>query len=210
MKKILGYALAFFICSIDVYAQNEVDITTNQEYDKKDILERSLKDAKKHAKLLRKDGWKPAAGTLPIENQLNNLYLRTNAGMSKYIIGFGEGKSASYTTARKAAVMRARVEIGEKMGAEVAGLAEDAGDDVGLNDTDKENIRQFTDASKQLMSRSIGLTEVVLDIYRETDGKTEVQIQLSYDGKRAKEDILKAFKNESEEMKAKIDKLLSK
>ena len=47
-----------------------------------------------------------------------------------------------------------------------------------------------------------------MEIYREKDGKAEVQIAVSYDGGRAKAEILKLFGEEEKELKAKLEKLL--
>lgn len=40
------------------------------------IEQKVLKDAKKQAKQLKKEGWQPAPGTLPLEKQLTDVYTR--------------------------------------------------------------------------------------------------------------------------------------
>lgn len=223
MKKLFLLAVMALMGSVALNAQNEGDMTMSQlkqvvkerkelaKMSKKAIESKVLKDAKKQAKTLKKEGWKPAVGTLPIEKQLTDFYLRRaepSIGLPKYLLSQNQSTSTSYTTARKAAEMRARVGLGTMMGAEVSELAEDSGNDVGMGPGDQEAVRKFVDESKQLMQQSIGRTEVIIDMYREINGRTDVWVGLSYDGKRARADILKAFENESAELKGKLSKLL--
>ncbi len=223
MKKIFLLLVMALMGGVALNAQNEGDMTVNQlkqvvkerkelaKMSKKQIESKVLKDAKKQAKVLKKEGWKPSVGTLPLDKQLTEFYLRRaepSVGLPKYLLSQNQSSSTSYTTARKAAEMRARVGLGTMMGAEVAELAEDSGNDVGLGQNDREAVRKFVDESKQVMQQSIGRTEVILDMYREVNGQTDVWVGLSYDGKRARADILKAFENESAELKGKLSKLL--
>lgn len=169
-----------------------------------------LKDAKKQAKAMKKAGWQEAPGSLPLEKQLSNLLLRQyelNGRFPAYIIGKSSAKASTYGVARKQAITRARVEIATNMGAEIAALTESTDANTELSDGEVETIAKMVDTNKQLVQQSIGKTDIVMEAYREVDGKTEVQVGLSYDGKMAKDTLLKLFEKENEQIKQKLDNM---
>ena len=49
---------------------------------------------------------------------------------------------------------------------------------------------------------------MVYEIFREVDGKTEVQVAVNYDGNAAKSTLLKLFDEDSAELRAKLQKIL--
>ena len=71
-----------------------------------------------------------------------------------------------------------------------------------------ETIAKTVETSKAMVQQSLGRTDAIMEIYREKDGKAEVQIAVSCDGGRAKAEILKLFGEEEKELKAKLEKLL--
>lgn len=176
----------------------------------KTINAKVLKDARKQAKELKKEGWKAAPGSLPLEKQLSNLLLmqyEMSGNFPKYIIGKSAATGGSYGVARRQASTRARLEIATNMNAEIAALTENTDANTELSKGEAETVAKMVDASKQLVQQSIGKTDVVFEAYREVAGNTEVQIGLAYDGKLARATLLKLFEKDNAEIRRKLDEL---
>lgn len=175
------------------------------------VEKKSIGEAKKQAKALKKDGWKPAPGSASLDRQLTELLLRqyaTQGNFPKYIIGKSSARAGSYGVARRQATARARLEIATALGAEVAALTEMTDANTELTAGEAATVAKVVDTSKQLVQQSIGKTDIVFEACREVNGNTEVQIGLSYDGNLAKQAILKLFDKDNAEIKDKLEKLL--
>lgn len=170
-----------------------------------------LKEGKKQAKQLKREGWKSAPGTLPVENQLSEYYIKLNeldGRFPKYVIGRGSAKAATYGMARKQALARARVDIAASLQAEVASLNEMSEGNTELSNGEVETMAKMMETSQTLVQQSIGRTDVVYEIFREVDGKTEVQVAVSYDGNAAKETLMKLFDENDAQLRAKLQRML--
>lgn len=177
---------------------------------KKAIETKAVKEAKKQAKALKKDGWKAAPGSVSLEKQISNLLLRQyelDGNFPKYIIGKSSASASSYGVARKQAITRARVEVATNMEAEIAALTENTDSNVELNANEVQTVAKMLDTSKQLVQQKIGRTDVVFEAYRNVDGNTEVQVGITYDGSIAKSVILELFEKDNAEIKQKLEEL---
>ena len=177
------------------------------------IEQKVLKDANKQAKQLKKEGWQPAPGTLPLEKQLNEVYTRMymyEGRFPKYFIGRSSGRSTSAGMARKQALTRARVDVASQMKLEIAALTEETDMNTELSAGEVETVAKMVDTSQTMIQQSLGRTEVVLDIVRTLGDKIESQVAVSYDGNLAKETLLSIFEKEDAEIKQKLQNLLTK
>lgn len=175
--------------------------------------QKCMKDARAQAKRLAKEGWKPVAGTESLVNQLNGMLLmqyESNGKLPKYFIGHGEGSSTMLAMAQKMAETRARTQIAEQMGGEIAELITEDNSSTGLSTGEMEEVMKVTSNSKQIFQQKIGRNQVVFQAERTVDGKKEVSVAVAYDGARAKEDILAELAKSSAEASKKLDEYLKK
>ena len=176
-----------------------------------DLKARVTKKARKDAKALAREGWKPMPGTADLAQQLSEVRFRQYAlagKFPKYIVGRGSSVAATPGMARKQALARARADVAATMSVEIAALTESTESTTELTGGEAETIAKTVETSKSMVQQSLGRTDAIMEIYREKDGKAEVQIAVSYDGGRAKAEILKLFGEEEKELKAKLEKLL--
>lgn len=108
--------------------------------------------------------------------------------------------------ARKQALTRARVDVASQIKLEVAALTEETDTNIELSSGEVETIAKMVDSSQTMLQQSLGRTEVVFDIIREMNGKTEERVAVSYSGAQAKSLLLNIF--DSEEMKQKVLEML--
>ena len=171
------------------------------------------KDAKQQAKTLSKEGWKSAIGTNPIEEQLYDLLLKQyeqKGNYPMYIIGRSQAVSDDYNKAYKIAESRVYADIASNISAEIISLAEDALVNKQLTATDVETVSKYMSTTQQSVRQNMGKIDIVFEIYREANGKTEFQIGASYDVERLQKTIRKALENETTKQKEIIEKLLNK
>lgn len=225
MKKILLTALMALTCSATIFGQIKTDAPlaksqkelTKERKENLNLAEnaiksKAMKEAKKQAKELKKQGWKAAVGSLTIEQQLTDVYIKSHlldGNFPQYIIGRSTATSASYGVARKQAITRARVDIVSQMKVEIAGLTEVTDSNIELSDGEVETIAKMVDTSQSLFQQNLGKTDVILDIYREVDKKTEAMVIVSYEGKMAKQALLDIFEQDRADIKQKLQEILN-
>lgn len=199
--------------AIDLKKQKEV-VENRKKMSKltrKQVESNVWKESKSIAKQMKKDGWKPMPGTPPLRTQQNDMLMRRyelDGNFPRYIIGSGQAVSTVAGMARKHAIARARVDLASNIGAEVSSLTSDATTNIEYSLEEQEAVGKLVDESMTKVQQSIGNTEVVFEAYREIDGKTEVLVYISYDGVRAKSDILKMFDKDHKELREKLEKMM--
>ena len=207
----------FALFAQDSFVESQLQVMVNNEHrtfalkSTKQIASKCRKDAKKQAKILTKEGWKPAVGAAPIEDQLYILFLRQyeiDGNYPKYIIGRAHAVASNYTTAHRTAESRARAEIASNIAVIIKAIAEDALMTKTITAGEVETLSRFMVSTQQEIRQHLGKTDIVFEIYREKKGATEFQMCVSYDGEHSKELVRKAFGDNNAELKTKFEKLL--
>ena len=176
--------------------------------EQKAIMKQATKDAKKQAKALKKEGWKVAAGSAPMETQLAELLVKERGGQSglpQYIIGRQEALSGSQGAARTIAISRARNEIAGIINTKVAGILESTMVNVQTSSVDVATNMTDKSTTKQLIDQSLDNTKIILQIYREVNNNTQYQIGMAFEDSMAKEILKKVMSDASAEQKAKAE-----
>lgn len=225
MKKILLFAIAAMVFSVS-YAQDESSKRTLEQRkqeikDRAEILKLNVKGvnnelmkrAKKEAKRLTKEGWQVSAGSLPLEDQLYRVYEKeftmSDSSFPKYIIGRSQATGSSLQGAKTQTSALSRIEIAEQINAEVAQLTEVSLGNNEISDEEATSITTTMTEAQQFVSASLGRTINLLEIHRKlANGNYQFQMTVSYDGNRAKAEVLKAFENKSSELKEALKKVL--
>ena len=103
MKTKFFYFVAIMVGMMYCTAANAQD-DKQMLKEQKAIQKQATKDAKTQAKALKKDGWKVAVGSKPMEAQLTDLFMKERggkAGLPQHIVGRSEAVSGSYAAARR-------------------------------------------------------------------------------------------------------------
>ncbi|MBR1448342.1 MAG: hypothetical protein IJ588_06320 [Prevotella sp.] len=140
---------------------------------------------KKEAKNLKKDGWLPAPGGLPIEQQVEKLYTMQQKTdefeLPVYIMGAGTGVSDSYEAAKMQATISAKQDIAGSIQTDVVAIIENLTTNSQLTAVDAQTLSKTVINAKNQTSQNLGRTIPVMELYRNKsgDGK-EVMIRLAY------------------------------
>jgi len=198
MKKLLSiimFALFSVILASNVSAQN--------------YTKAQMKQAKKEAKALEKEGWKVSPGSLSLyEQKLNSNAVQREMGadgMPTWVIGEGKSTGKVYNAARMQSATIAKTDIASKIETEVAGLVE-----VGLGNDEAtlEAISKALTASKGRFLQKIGRVRTLMECYRDTpNGNVEVLVIIAYPINEGKKKLKESI-YENEETKSQLSKNL--
>lgn len=200
MKKILSLALiSAFLFSLSSYAG----------YNEKQVQ----KDAKKEAKELKKDGFEPQPGALPLERQLENCYMKAldldEDGFPKYFMGNASTQGTNYDAAKMQAGAVARQDLATQISTQLTQLIDNRLANKQLEDGVVASIAQTTSKSKELISAKLSNTANLLECFRKTsDGRYEVRLRIAYSKERAIKQARAALRAELEKESAEAAKAL--
>jgi len=172
-----------------------------------------LKDAKKEAKSLKKEGWQVSPGALPLERQLEDayrkLYDRDELGFPKYFVGSAQPTSEFYDAAKIQAQSLAKVDIAGQSQSQLKGIVENAVANKMLSKEEAASIEQITMKSTEMISGSLGRTVPLVECYRKLpNGNTQVMIRLAYPTSQALEQSKQVVRDQLEkELKGLGEKL---
>jgi len=170
----------------DVYKQRQEQIKQKRKM----LNEKASKDAKKEAKDLIKQGWKVAPGTLPMEKQLDRLYLLRedidDEGYPSYVFGTAQSTGGNYDAAKMQATALAKQDLAGQIETSVGALIDNNIETKQLDGGDAVSITRSLSAGKQLIQNKLGRVIPVLEIYRETGKGREVRVTIAYNFNMAK------------------------
>lgn len=140
------------------------------------------KTARKEAKRLTKEGWKPAPGRLPLEIQLDKMYRKqyelTENGNPRYLFGEATVSSNDYTVAQMQVMEYARQNLISQLKTETERLIQSAVKNVEVEEEHK-SLRDYMDEATTKMNQKLYRLPVELDIMREDGGKKEIRVMVS-------------------------------
>ena len=222
MKKLLLAALVLIASSTAMLAQNSAKENA-KEYNSiakqidKTTLKKLEKQAKTEAKSQVKEGWKPATGGQPLEEQLYAYYLKAqeatvaeeNDKMPKFIFGQSMAKGSNYSAARKQAMELARVELAGQISSKVAEIIKTTAMNAELSGEETTSLTKTVAESKTLIQQNLGRVSVGYEAYREVDGKYQVAIRLQYNTRNLSSTLAAVLANESEKVREEVNKMLT-
>lgn len=215
MKRLLLFTASLLMVSASIFAQSDYKEFIKErkaldKYNKEQRDQKASKDARKQAKILKKEGWKVPAGSLPLEKQLDRLYAMQyevdENFFPKFIKGEAQSVGGNYDAAKMQAVNLAKIELAGNISTEVAALVESKVANKQLEANEAVSTTESVMGAKNIIAQSIGQTIVGLEVYRELNNKNkEVRIVILYNATMAKAAAKKAIK---EDLEQKGDKLV--
>lgn len=177
------------------------------------------KDAKKEAKRLKKEGWTVSPGGLPLEKQVNRLYMyleQYDDDMNPlYFDGEGRSTAENFAAAQIQATELARLNLASKISSEATGIIDNLVANKMLADDQAASITTTMSENKTIFSQKLGRLQTPLVVTRELKNKNkEVMVRVvtktSSIQEIAKEairaELEKGGKELSEELKAYLGK----
>lgn len=132
------------------------------------------KEARKQAKELRKEGWKVPGGALSLERQLDQVYSMRESCVE----GTAKSTSDTYDAARTMAVELARVDLANKIEANITGKSS-TGTTVRAGSGNADSKTVINRESKSVFTNKLRNVKVVYEAYHTKDnGNVEVEVRV--------------------------------
>jgi hypothetical protein len=220
MKKYI-LASIIFIFTINLNAQTNKDqaklLGKKDKALTNEITDKATKQSRKESKRLQKEGWKVAAGALPMDKQLDECWKKQfekdDLGFPKYIVANSITIGTNYSAAKNQAINLSKAELAGLIATQIAGLVENTVANQDLSQQEAASIVKTVDASKNIIAQEIGRIMVIFEAHRKLSNKnTEVQVRIAYNSamamESAKKTIIKKLESEGSNLHNKLDGLL--
>ncbi len=173
--------LVAFTLSTSAMAQNALQERVKQN--KAALKEKASKDARKEAKRLQKEGWQAIPGGLPMEKQVDRVYMFIESYdddmNSLYVDGTGTATGESYAAAQAQATELARLDLAAKIGSEATGIIDNMLGNKMLANDQAASVTTYLSENKTIFSQKLGRVQTPLQLRRELKNKNkEVTVRM--------------------------------
>lgn len=193
----------YLICLLLTFSIVGTSFSQTEKEIKKDIKSKVLKDARKEAKSLKKEGFAVAPGQLPMDKQIENTWLKryetNDDGYPLYFVADARSVGETHSTAKMQAYEVAKINIAGQIGTEIAGLIETTLANAQLNAKDAASITETVANFKSKVISTMGRTLTFFEASRNIDVNTEVTVTLGYSYETAMEMVKKNLRKELKE-----------
>lgn len=181
-----------------------------------DLEKQIVKDAKKEAKALKKQGWQVLPGALPLQRQLEDVYRkqydRDELGQPKFIIGVAQPTAGSIDAARMQAQALCHVDIAQKCSVQLQAIIQVAAANKQITPEEAVTISEMTAKSKELISARIGRTINLVECWKKTDsGNVQLLVRMGYPTtqalEEAKEVVREQLEKELKDLSEKLERI---
>lgn len=212
MKKLVLLLTGMFIISLLGLAQ----VKTDKEI-RSDLKDKAIKEARKEAKKLEKEGWKVQPGSVPLPKLLENAWMKqgqtTEEGQTRYITADGNGVAESKSVAEMQAIELGKLQLAGMIETQIASLVSANLGNTQLNTQDAATVTEIVQSSKNIIAQQLGYVNPEFKIYRENKNKTvECQVRLFYDSLQgliiAKKAIRQEIKDKLKVNEEQLNKLM--
>lgn len=204
-------ALGFSVMSVSAQSDKEAwqERKELRKMSREALKEKASKDARKEAKNLKKDGWLPAPGALPVERQLDKSYMMQQEFdddmFPKYLMGEGMSIAENYDAAKMQATELAKQNLAGQIQTEITALIENNVSNKQMSADEAASVSQTVMGAKNYISQSIGRVITVVELYRtKKAGNKEVLVRIAYNSQMAKEAAKKAIRKDLEDKGEKL------
>ncbi len=165
---------------------------------KRDI--RAMKQARKEARKMKKDGWDVAPGSLPIDKALERSWAMQldfdEEGKKKFLDADGNAVAESKSAADLQALELAKLNLAGQIETQVAALVEASVANQQLSREEAASVTKVVAGSKNMIKNVINEVDPVYKVYRDVGRKNvEVQLKIFYDRENAMNGAKKVLRN---------------
>jgi len=210
--------LALLSFSMNTMAQNAMQQKVKEN--NAALKAKASKEARKEANRLKKEGWTVIPGGLPLEKQVERVWMfqedYDDDMKHKYILGNNTSTAENVAAGQIQATELARMDLAGQIGSESTGIVENMIANKMLADDQAASITTTLLENKSIFSQKLGRVEPVMMIMRvnKNNNNKEVRVVLVAKASSIKEIAKEAVRNElekqnkelSEELKAYFDK----
>ncbi len=197
MKRILFLILiaGIILPAGSIYAQQ-----TEKEL-KKEIKDKAIREARKEAKRMKRDGWYVPPGSLPLDKIIENAWMRQYAeddnGNPLYITADGNAVAESKTAGEMQAIEMGKLQLAGLIETNVSSLISGNIGNAQLSTEDAASVTEIVQSSKNIIATQLGYVNPFFKLHKDIGkDKIEVQVRLFYDVRQSLEIAKKVVRQE--------------
>lgn len=220
MKRLLfSVLLSFAILSGPlVFTGCKNNVPKSEQLARRQIKKKAVRQARKEARKLRRDGWAVAPGSLPMSHQLEatwtKLYERNEEGEMMYLSADGNGVAQTQTAAQIQAMEMAKLQLAGQLETIIRAIIEANIANQQLNAEEAATINRILTSSRNIIATTIKQVEPSLVIYRTLKNKNvECSVKLLYNQQQAlmasQDAIRERLEEELGELSDKLDRAIN-
>jgi hypothetical protein len=157
---------------------------------KKSVSKRAIKDARKEAKSLKKQGYNVNPGQLPMDKQLEKSWMmqyeEDDEGNKLYFFADGTSVGETQAAAKLQAYEVAKINLAGQIETTIAGLITTNLGNQQLSGNDAASVTQTMGQFKSKMNQRMGRILTAFEAYKPLGKNTEVRVTLAYNSNEAK------------------------
>ena len=197
MKRILFLILiaGIILPAGSIYAQQ-----TEREL-KKEIKNKAIREARKEAKRMKRDGWYVPPGSLPLDKIIENAWMRQytedDNGNPLYITADGNAVAESKTAGEMQAIEMGKLQLAGLIETNVSSLISGNIGNAQLSTEDAASVTEIVQSSKNIIATQLGYVNPFFKLHKDIGkDKIEVQVRLFYDVRQSLEIAKKVVRQE--------------
>lgn len=208
MKRTLSFLLAvMFIFGLSNCGNQGPTVRQSDRDLEKEIMEKPLREARKEARSLERDGWGVNPGSPPLakvlENSWKKQYMTTDEGEPRYLVADGSAIAGNQSAGEMQAIELAKLQLAGLIETRIASLVSANIANTQLAGEEAESITEVVQSSKNIIAQELGYVNPAFKIYRKlSNGNVEVKTRVFYDVEKSMDVARKAVRKE---LKEKLD-----
>lgn len=182
-----------------------------------ELKDKAIKEARKEAKQIEKDGWYTLPGTLPLDKQIEKAWMQEvdtdDEGYPKFYVGTGSSLAGTQSAAKLQATTIAKQDLAGKISSSIASIIETNIATQQLTAEDAATIQQTVSASTEVIAQKLARVIALTELYKKNGKNIECQMRIAYSqelaNNAAKEVIKKNLEEKTNVTREKLDKLMN-
>ena len=218
MKKLLLLSVCAIFFSASLFAQTSKKELKKEDRElTKEVKEKAVRNARRDARKMKKEGWKVNPGTLPLDKLTENAWkkqLQTDEkGDPRYITADGDAVAKTKTAAELQAIEMGKLQLAGLIESNISALISGNIANAQLSTKDAASVTEIVASSKNLIATKLWYVNPFYKVYKNIgDNKVKVQVKLFYDTKQslqiAKKVVRKELKDKLKLNEEKLEKLM--
>jgi hypothetical protein len=194
MKKFFVVILSCMIAGSAIAQQ-----TTKQL--RAELKDKAIREARKEARQMGKDGWDVPPGSIPLAKVLENAWMKQVAeddnGNVRYIFADGNAVAESKSAAEMQAIELGKLQLAGMIQTNMSSLISANVGNAQLSTQEAASVTEIVQSAKNMIAMELGYVDPTFKLNRPIGkDKIEVQVRLFYDTKQSLEIAKKVVRQE--------------
>jgi hypothetical protein len=211
MKKLIITILSCTISLIAVSQKTEKELRS-------DLKDKAIREARKEAGKLEKDGWTVPPGSIPLAKVIENAWMKQvqvdENGNVRYIYADGNAVAETKSAAELQAIEFGKLQLAGLIQTNMSSLISANVGNAQLSTQEAASVTEVVQSAKNIIAMELGYVDPSFKLNRKVKkDKIEVQVRLFYDTKQSLEIAKKVVRQELKDKlklnEEKLEKLMN-